>query len=129
MSQIGRFDVWQSVFGKEPEAYRELCIKEWYNTFFEAKKDTNDELLILKYEMGVMRLIQLEEWNTPFTVDDGIKIIIDCFGKDVLPKIIIEAEKNVKQREEIVKPYVKQDDQWVGYAKNVLNKLKQYNIE
>jgi len=124
IDEIGRFDVWQCVFEKEPEAYRELCVKEWYND--NLKSSDNDDVNKFRLEFSVYRLIQLEEWNTSFTVQDAIKIIFDCYGTECLPFLIEKAEKCVESRKEIVKPYYKPDNEWVGFAERVLEKLKQY---
>lgn len=124
IADIGRFDVWQCVFEKEPEAYRELCIKEWYNDYLKSSDD--DNVNKIRLEFSVYRLIQLEEWNTSFTVQDAIKIIFDCCGTECLPFLIEKAEKCVESRKDIVKPYYKPDNEWVGYAERVVNKLKSY---
>ena len=126
ISNIDRFDVWQIVFAEEPEAYRELMIKEYYHTF---RKEYQDEACKdTMFLIAVNKLTQLEEWDTPpLTVEDAIKIIIDCLGKESLPKLIAKAEYCTKLRREIIEPYFKKDNEWVGYAKKVVNKLKKYD--
>lgn len=124
INEIERFDVWQCIFEKEPEAYRELCIKEWYYTFLHTPED--ESVKELKLLLIVSRLIRCEEWNTPFTTQDGIDIILDCYGTDYLPLLIEKVKESADLRKEIVKPYFKPDHEWVGYADRVLEKLKTY---
>lgn len=121
MVEIKRYDVWQAVFRDEPDAYRELCRKEWYRDFIDITSKEGSSSMIPM--LVTSRMIQLTEWNGPFSVQDAISIIIDIFGIDYLSVLIEEGKQHVKQREEIIKPYFQQDSEWVGYAQTVVDLL------
>jgi hypothetical protein len=124
LNEIERFDVWQCIFDSEPEAYKELCIKQWYDTYIDTSE--NDSQKEFNLERIARRIVQIEEWNTAFTMQDAINIVLDCYGMECLPCLIDKTQKVVDIRKDIVKPYAKPDHEWVGIAERVLEKLKQY---
>jgi hypothetical protein len=121
-SEINCFDVWQCVFEEEKEAYRVLSKKEFYYSLRELDQDPERAKLMI---VGI-RLLQLEEWNTSFTVDDAIQITIDCFGENIVSPLINYVSKLADQRQKIIEAYKEKDEEWVSYAQNVINKLKKY---
>lgn len=123
LSEIDRSDVWQCVFESEPEAYRDLCKKTFYKDILLMSKCANNFI----YRSIVMRLIQLEEWNTSFSVNDAIKVTMDCLGIRALPELIKEAYEAAEQRKQIIAPYLKKDTEWVSFAEKVAIKLKEYS--
>lgn len=127
ISHITRYDVWQCVFAKEKEAYKELQRKEWYSIFTKYNVEENK---MLKESVGTLAVIYLEkltEFKSPLSIKEGIALILDCFGNDFLPILINEANISLQRRIEIVKPYFKEDGEWIGYSKSVLNALKRLN--
>lgn len=116
---IGRMDVWQCAFSEEKEAYRELQIKEFYQSALD-NKDSKCAATLL-----VVLLNQIVEWKTPLSIEDAIKIILDVMGPDYRPKLLTEAKHHHETRIEIVKPYVKHDDEWVNYSKIVVDAIEQ----
>lgn len=123
--QISRYDVWQTVFSEEKEAYRELEIKEWYSLLIEYSKNPME---IKKYSsvLCITLLTQTVEWNSPLKIQDEIKIILDIMGDEFLDSLISDAEDHCTRRMKIVEPYHKKDNEWVGYSKTVLDILLKF---
>ncbi|RTK98594.1 MAG: hypothetical protein EKK57_11390 [Proteobacteria bacterium] len=126
LSAIERYDVWQCAFGQEKEALKELYIKDFYHSMSDTYQLTknNEAILGIFYGVAITRLTQLEEWNLVFTTDDGIKILLDICGQEKLDGLIAEANHSLSQRQEIISQYFKKDNEWVGYALSIVNKLK-----
>ena len=120
VTNIDRFDVWQCVFEKEPAAYRELQIKELYDMALKW----DDISTKMTATLFVTMLSRLVEFKQSLSVEDGIQVVVDSLGKKCIPALLREAKRNQARREEIVKPYYKHDDEWVGYSKKLVAALE-----
>lgn len=135
IQHIKRYDVWQCVFEKELEAFKELQIKEWYYMFLDYKSILSDTELTDKQlkslksiiaTTAISLLVQAVEFKLPLKIKDSISIIVDCLGDDFLPILTSEAEHYFQRRKDIVKPYFKHDNEWVGYSITVLEAVKSF---
>lgn len=124
LSEINRFDVWACVFEKEPEAFREIYIKEYYDIFLKYQ-DSNIKNKCVSMLAGTM-LMNIVEWNIPFTIDDAIQILIDCYGKEILEDVKSEVENIKKIREDIVKSYKNPDTEWINKPQLLIDKITHY---
>jgi hypothetical protein len=129
IAKIGRFDVWQCVFEKEPEALRELFLKEDYDFCSErpSVEMRNTHLLIV-----VIRLLQTFEWKLPVTIDDRIQVVVDFYGNECLDVLIDISNKMLRDRKQIVSAYTKPDLEWVNQTQvlvDTLSEIKQRTIE
>lgn len=122
-----RYDVWQGVFKKEKEALRFLQEQELIDLLTKYG-NTPDYMHSSVAMLCVCRLEQITEWDSPLSLNDAIKIILDCLGDAFLPVLIKEAEVCWQRRKDIIKPYFKHDDEWVKYSEKVVKALKKLNI-
>lgn len=120
-NNIDRFDVWQCVFEKEPLGYRELQIKELYQTCLKDRGDLAVELVASLY---ITILTQFVEFKTPLSLSDGIKVMVDSLGEESIDALIEEAKVFLDRRVEISSKYTLKDNEWVDYSKKVYNALK-----
>jgi hypothetical protein len=125
LTNVCRYDVWQCVFEKEPEARRELQIKELTEECLQYCKDIYevDGPCGIIATIFITHLTQIVEWNTPLKIQDAIKIILDTMGDEYIVALRKEAEISYERRVSIVKPYYQRDNEWVDYSKQVLDIL------
>ena len=121
----GDYGVWQCVFENEPEAYRELLIKELqeYLSSFLSDNWCSEKTRAMCL---VNRLTQSVEFNSPLTLNDCIKLMIDTLGKGIVPSLKIAAEEAVIRRQKIVSQYTNKDTDWVGHSATVLNGINNH---
>ena len=135
ISDIKRFDVWQSVFEEEPEAFRELEIKKMYETFGRNHYHGDDEstrkicrrMAMTLAVTFIDRKIEYPK-HAHLSIEDLLRIVVDVFGVEILDDLRTEAKEHVAQREEIIKPYFEKDNTWVQYAKDGMAKIEKFKL-
>ena len=136
ISDIKRFDVWKCVFEEEPEAFRELEVKEMYEIFGRIHYHGDDETTRKICQRMAMTLVvtfidrKIENPQYAYlSIEDLLRIVIDVFGVDILDDLTKEAEEHVAQRQEIIKPYFEKDNDWVQYAKDGMAEIEKFKLK
>jgi hypothetical protein len=133
INRIKRFDVWKCVFEEEPEAYRELEIKEMYALFRKDcyhSEDSKTSEICRRMSMTLVitfidRKIEYPQYAY-LSIEDLLRIVIHVCGIEILNDLTEEAKRNVEMREEIVSSYLKKDKQWVKYARDMQKEIKHF---
>jgi hypothetical protein len=120
VTNIDRFDVWQCVFEKEPVAYRELQIKEFYDMALKY----DDTPIKMTATLFVTMLSKLIEFKLPLSLEDGIQVVVDALGENSIPHLLKQAKWLHSIREGIVSKYNRPDTEWLGQTKQLVVALE-----